>query len=246
MSFAIFKIEILICVGSTLKKDLVCSSFLASTPPKTAPAHLAFSTEAHAIMAPMHAENRKRLHAVIYGLYYPAVLGTGLVVALQRISDNSIHGAQISVALIAGVFFSLSFASAIGFEEKYTVWALLFDAVEVILMFLCLDCLSLIDISALLPKSIPIAYGILLLLLIFQLAWRASVNLKVNAFLDLKLIFFALLVAGIFVPPEILWAHWLIAALFLLDAFFYVANHPYDINHPARMFFFVPEQKTAR
>ncbi|MFZ1014178.1 MAG: hypothetical protein WAN28_12620 [Terracidiphilus sp.] len=240
MSFAISKLLILNCVGSVPSKWLV--SFVL----RIHLAQRAVFTPERGIMAPMHPENKKRLHAVIYGLYYPAVLGTGLVVALQRISAHSIHGAQISVALVAGIFFSLSFASAIGFEEKYTLFALLFDVVEVILMFLCLDCLSLIDISVPLPKSIAFAYGILLLLVGSQLAWRASVKLKVKAFLDLKLIFIALLVAGIFVPPEILWAHWLLAALFLLDACLYVANRPYDTANPARTLFFVPQRSASQ
>lgn len=204
-----------------------------------------FFTAAQGMMAPMHPENKKRLHAVIYGLYYPAVLGTGLVVALQRISAHSIHGAQISTALVAGTFFSLSFASAIGFEEVYGVGPLLLDAIEILIMFLCLDSLGLIDISATLPKSIPLAYLFLLVLIFFQLGWRASIKLNVDAFLDLKIVFIALLVTGIFVPPEILWAHWLIAGLFFVDACLYVSGRPYDLKNPARRWFCVPQRSAA-
>src|SRR5437016_2006814 len=82
------------------------------------------------------------LHWVMYGLYYPAVLGTGIVETLHHANANS---PAIFVALTAGAFFSLSFALALGREHSYPVGPFLLDVVEVVCMFLCFACLRYID-----------------------------------------------------------------------------------------------------
>jgi hypothetical protein len=89
----------------------------------------------------------KKLHALMYGLHYPAVLGTGFVVALLRIVGHTMQSPAASVSLIVWLFFCLSFASAIGFEEEYGWFAFVVDFLELVGMFSCLFVLRLMDPS---------------------------------------------------------------------------------------------------
>jgi hypothetical protein len=192
----------------------------------------------------MNVEARKRLHWLMYGLYYPAVLGTAIVVALQHTAASSIHGPALAVATTAGAFFSLSFASAMGFEKEYGFGAFVLDAMEVFGMFACFAFLELVEfpqsghLPAWVVPSTRVAYIILLGVVLFQLAWRKVMELQTDAFLDLKLILGLLLVAGAVLGDSHVRLHWLITAIFALIAWLYVSHNPYQKATPVRRWFF--------
>ena len=192
----------------------------------------------------MDVEGRKRLHWLMYGLYYPAVLGTAIVVALQHTAASSIHGPALAVATTAGAFFSLSFASAMGFEKEYGFGAFVLDAMEVFGMFACFAFLELVEfpqsghLPAWVVPSARVAYLILLGVVLFQLWWRRVMELQTDAFLDLKLILCLLLVAGAVLGDSHTRLHWLIPAIFALIAWLYVSRNPYRKDAPVRRWFF--------
>jgi hypothetical protein len=90
-----------------------------------------------------------RLHWLMYGLFYPAILGTVIVFVLQHIANppvgHPVSSAQLSVALTAGAFFSLSFGSALKQEDHYGIAAFVLDAVELALIIWCFFFLRLVD-----------------------------------------------------------------------------------------------------
>lgn len=178
------------------------------------------------------------MHNLMYGLYYPAVLGAGVVAALLRASRHSMQSPQISVAITAGAFFSLSFASGVGSEDRYGIAPFLLDMAEVVGMFYCLNCLGLIDFSSPVPRTVTAAYLILLGLVGFQLLWRRAVKLKTGAYLDLKLMFVLIPAMGAFAGSNYPCLHWGITVTFTLLAVLYVSNHPYDPHEPVRRWLF--------
>jgi hypothetical protein len=173
----------------------------------------------------------------MYGLYYPAILGTGVVVALQH-AAQSIHSPAMSVAVTAGAFFSLSFASAMGFEKEYGPVPFLLDVVEVIGMFACFVFLSLIDLPGVSP-SVTLAYIVLIAVVAFQVAWRKAMSLQVDAYLDLKLTLALLLLIGAVLGDHHTRLHWAITGIFSITAWLYVRNHPYQTGVPVPRWFIV-------
>src|SRR5689334_13533967 len=111
----------------------------------------------------------RTLHGLMYGLYYPSVLGVGIVVVLQHSAE---HSTAIFVAITAGAFFSLSFASEMGREYQYGVGTFVMDSVEVLAMFACFAFLKLIEGPAWLTPSVRAAYGVLIGVIPLQLLWR--------------------------------------------------------------------------
>lgn len=178
----------------------------------------------------MDDQAKNWLHAFMYGLHYPAVLGTGIVVSLMRVGSNTIHAPAASVAVIAWAFFCLSFLSAIGFEKQYGVLAFILDLLELIGMFFCLNYLRLLDPSSTDPPLVPVACWILFLVVALQFLWRWAVGLKPIAFLDLKLLFLALLVVDSFLGDSLPGWHWMITIGFAVLAALYVGSHPYDLG----------------
>jgi hypothetical protein len=173
----------------------------------------------------------------MYGLYYPAVLGTGVVVALQH-APQSIHSPALSVAVTAGAFFSLSFASAMGFEKEYRPIAFLLDVVEVMGMFACFVFLNLIELPDV-KSSVTLAYLVLFAVVAFQVAWRKAMGLQVDAYLDLKLILGLLLLIGAVLGDKYKSLHWVITGIFSIIAWLYVSNHPYQADVRVRRWFLV-------
>jgi len=187
----------------------------------------------------MDDQAKKWLHGFMYGLHYPAILGTGIVVALMRVGSKTIHAPVASLAVIAWAFFCLSFLSAIGFEKQYGKCAFLLDLLELIGMFACLNYLRLLDPTTTDPPSLPVACWILFIVVALQFLWRAAVGLKPIAFLDLKLLFLALLAVDAFIGDSSISGHWAITAGFAVLAWIYVANHPYDPDKKDPTFFFL-------
>ena len=185
----------------------------------------------------------------MYGLYYPAVLGTVIVVTLQHAAAGSIKAPALAIATTAGAFFSLSFASAMGLEKDYAFGAFALDLAEVLGMFACFAFLELVEFPAghqpgWIVWSPRTAYAILLGVVLFQLWWRKVMELHPDSFLDLKLVLFLLLVAGIVLGDSHPRLHWVITGIFALIAWLYVSRNPYQKAHPVRRWFFFGKKDT--
>ena len=129
------------------------------------------------------------LRDVMYGLIYPAVLGTGLVLSGQRATKepsvmDAVKDPALWVAAAAGLFFCASFASVFEEPEKatqgewYGWWPFLIDSVEVVLMFACFYFLGLFEVPQVPPPVLYWAYGLLIAEIWWQCLWRWRVGLK--------------------------------------------------------------------
>ena len=178
----------------------------------------------------------------MYGLYYPAVLGTGVVETLRH--ATVLTGAEIAIALTAGAFFSLSFASAMGLEDSYDFLAFVSDVVEVFAMLVCFAFLSIVErpeaVSASMwpSRSATGAYGMLIFVVALQLVWRARMKLQWDAYLGLKVILIGLLIFGSILGNRPSPVHGWITVLFAATAWLYVSRNPYQKNkvYPAWVF----------
>ena len=148
------------------------------------------------------------LQQLMYGLIYPAVLGTGIVLvgvrAAHHISAlNVLLDPSVQLGVMAGLFFCASFDSAFywpaGETGKYTRWAFALDALEVALMFVCFHFLRLFeDPAKLVPPFLPVAYLTLAGDVLLQFGWRALVGLNWTYRWKLRLSIAVVLIAGAF------------------------------------------------
>lgn len=187
-----------------------------------------------------------RLHWVMYGLFYPAILGTAIVLTLQHLVKPQITPPELSVAITAWVFFGVSFTSAFKKEDEYHIVPFFFDTWE---LFEMLVCFLFLGIAEPIPKwfepyvgSLPGAYITLCVAVVMQLRWRKIMGLKWYAFIDLKLILLGLLVLGALLGKSVSWLNWVITLAFTVSAFLYIAAHPYGKDAPT--FFF--SRKSAK
>jgi len=133
------------------------------------------------------------LKDIMYGLGYPAVLGTGLVFLALHIAKlpNGVWAIDDPVsclAIAAGSFYTLSFTALSETEEEKTKlsyrWpAFIVDVFEVGLMFCCFYFLGLMEGKDAAPNY-PIVYGTLIVdVIIVQPVWRLVAGIKVSAYL---------------------------------------------------------------
>jgi hypothetical protein len=148
------------------------------------------------------------LRDIMYGLIYPAVLGTGLVLAVLRVTKEPtayarFHDSALYVAFASGLFYTFSFTSQSekqpdGSEIAYRRLAFLVDFSEVILMFSCFYYLGLLDDRVIDPRLSP-AYGFILVdVAVIQPLWRLVAGVRVFDFWKWRLVVMAALVAGLF------------------------------------------------
>ncbi len=128
------------------------------------------------------------LQDLMYGLIYPGVLGTGLVLSGQRATKEASIAAALTdpalwVAAAAGLFFAASFASVFEEpqkknenEEWYGWWPFVIDSVEVVLMFACFYFLGLFEVPNVPPPELHWAYGLLIVEIWWQCLWRWSIT----------------------------------------------------------------------
>jgi hypothetical protein len=186
------------------------------------------------------AKPMPRMHWLMYGLYYPAILGTAIVFTLQHLATGKVEYPVFFVALTAGAFFSISFGSAFNKEEEYSLAPFLLDALEIFEMIVCFLFLKLVDpipnrLEHYLP-FLPGAYLTLMFAVVVQLEWRRRMGLRWNAFIDLKSVLLVLLALGALLGEHFRWLNWVITILFSLTSIVYVLAHPYETH--ARKFFF--------
>jgi hypothetical protein len=116
-----------------------------------------------------------KLQYTMYGLLYPAVLGSVIVAGAIRIATPGWTGDlylvdRVSLGTLFLVFFCVSFANS-GDARSYQATAFLLDLIEVALMFLGFWFLRLLAITAEEPEMVY-AYGTLLVLIPLQEVWR--------------------------------------------------------------------------
>ena len=126
------------------------------------------------------------LQQLMYGLIYPAVLGTGITMTAVRAAHhhsiaNALLDPSIEVGFIAGLFFCASFDSAfywpLGQKGHYRKSAFGIDFLEVILMFVCFHFLRLFeDPKDLLKPDLFYAYLMLGIDVLLQFGWRKVVR----------------------------------------------------------------------
>ena len=157
--------------------------------------------------APEYQERHARsgiirpLKDIMYGLIYPSVLGTAVVLGVLRAIKESpqgrLHDPALYIALAAVFFYVLSFTSQSEKKEDGTCiayqWpAFLVDLLEVALMFLCFYCIGLLDDKVTDPYLSPAYFFLLADVIAVQPLWRLAAGVKVNAFWRYRF------VAGIF------------------------------------------------
>jgi hypothetical protein len=153
----------------------------------------------------------QKLHNIMFGLYYPAVLGTGLVTLnLHGTYHDSFPSALRDPAIQLGAVFLLYFTAsfAASFEPpKYGACAFIFDLIEVALMFLAFYFLRLFE-SSLVTPQVHGAYVVLVISILLQFAWRWAAGKKkpwTRAYL--RLIAVAILIGGCFMDTSHKSAH---------------------------------------
>jgi hypothetical protein len=127
------------------------------------------------------------LQQLMYGLIYPAVLGTGITMTAVRAAHhhsvvNALLDPSIELGIIAGLFFCASFDSAFywppGQKGHYRKSAFGIDFLEVILMFICFHYLRLFENpSELQTPNLLVAYLMLAIDVLLQFVWRKVVGL---------------------------------------------------------------------
>jgi hypothetical protein len=127
-------------------------------------------------------------HQLMYGLIYPAVLGTGIVLTGVRAAHhsstiNALLDPSIQLGVMAGLFFCASFDSAFYWPAGTTIndykkAAFGLDFVEVVLMFICFHYLRLFeDPTKLQEPCLSVAYLRLMADVLLQVLWRHVVHL---------------------------------------------------------------------
>jgi hypothetical protein len=176
----------------------------------------------------------------MYGLLYPAILGTAIVLTLQHFDQREITATELSVAITAWVFFGVSFASAFKKEDEYHILPFVLDTWE---LFEMLVCFLFLNIAEPIPdwfrpyaRSLTGAYLTLCVAVVLQLWWRRLMGLKWYAFIDLKSILFGLLVVGALWGNSFFWLNWAITIAFTASAGLYIAAHPYGAAAPTFSF----------
>ena len=148
------------------------------------------------------SEPIRRLHWLMYGLFYPGILGAVGVFALLKLEDGLLGVDVLAVAFTAGAFFSLSFASAFEKDKDYKIEAFACDVIEIVGIWACFALLKIVEP---LPHydwlqhhepRLWLAYIVLAGILIAQIAWREYMQLNPWALIDLKVTLIALMAIG--------------------------------------------------
>lgn len=152
------------------------------------------------------ADSTPPLHQLIYGLIYPGVLGTGMVLTAYRATgDGTVSAAlldpSIQVAVAAACIFAASFVAAFQPIKKdkpieYGILAFGIDLVEVVLMFWAFYYLRLFKAPDIIAPNLPFAYSLLAADVLMQFGWRASVGLPAENDRALRILATASLVFG--------------------------------------------------
>lgn len=175
------------------------------------------------------------LQQLMYGLIYPAVLGTGIVLTgVRGAHDGSLFNAltdpSIQLGFIAGLFFCASFDSAFYWPPKqkghYSAWAFGVDFVEVVLMFICFHYLRLFELPDKPAPNLRLAYAMLAADVVLQYLWRWVTGLEVLYRWKLRLFIAVVLAAGAIFGDKVNWVNGAITAVVTGFVVVYVGGDP--------------------
>jgi hypothetical protein len=183
--------------------------------------------------APAYVVNS--LKDMMYGLIYPAVLGTGLVLLVLHMTKEPSATAGfldpvLYPAIAAGFFYTLSFTALSETAEdkaklSYQWLPFIVDWFEVGLMFGCFYSLGLLDERVTTPRLMAV-YGFLLAdVAIIQPIWRLVAGVNIRTFFKARVMVGLALVVGMIsssYPPVHPWVDILIAAVVIVFVVFYI------------------------
>ena len=126
-----------------------------------------------------------RFKALTVGLFYPAVVGAGVILVLQRFSgpdafsftwlgDPVLHFALVLLLLFSGSFLGIQQAG----DEHYDVAAFILDLVEVALIFLAFSALGLTAAGAPPPPQLGMLYLVLILICLVHFLWSWRIRTR--------------------------------------------------------------------
>jgi hypothetical protein len=172
------------------------------------------------------------LKDIMYGLIYPAVLGTGLVLFVSHVAKEPLsswlHDPVRYPAIAAGFFYILSFTALSSGEKEeaasYQWLPFAVDWIEVALMFACFYFLGLIDERA--TIRLAPAYGCLTVdVILVQPVWRLVAGAQVWTAFKARVTVAALLAVAMITvhyPSLHPWVDMLIALVVFLFVAFYI------------------------
>lgn len=115
--------------------------------------------------------------AMMQGLYYPAVLGTALVLLLQRVAmDDSLDNVISDLAFLFGLYFALYFSLSFLIthelpDDQYIAEAFFADLIEVVLVFVVYRNLGLLTTDSNETANYSVAFLAFAGVLIVQGIW---------------------------------------------------------------------------
>jgi hypothetical protein len=184
------------------------------------------------------------MQQLMYGLIYPAVLGTGIVLIGVRAAHhssaiNALLDPSIQLGVMAGLFFCASFDSAFywpdGKTGHYTGWAFALDFVEVILMFICFHYLRLFEDPVKLQEPfLPAAYLMLMTDVLLQFLWRKAVGLDWKYRWRLRASVAAVLLLGCLFGSVFWWVNVVVSIAVGGFVVFYVITDPRYTEQPRK------------
>jgi hypothetical protein len=143
-------------------------------------------------------------------LYYPAVLGTCVVLLLLRITlERNLSEAVKDIALYFGLvtimYFSASFLVIDAFKSKdYGVMLFLLDTVEMIIIFLAFFALGLFKTESIVEMHLSAFYYLFALLIILQNVWNYFAGFKDNVLIVVAVIGLIVTLIGGFIGYQYL------------------------------------------
>ena len=181
------------------------------------------------------------IHQLMYGLLYPGVLGTGIVLtAVRAAHDDSVSRAfldqSVHTSVTACLFFAASFVSAYYWPPpaahpaqppKYSGGAFACDLLEIVLMFICFHFLGLFELPTIVAPNLLWACLALAADVLLQFIWRKAAHIK-DWWRMWKLRCFtaAVMVAGAFFGKECPVVTIVIALFVLGFVVYYIAKDP--------------------
>jgi len=120
----------------------------------------------------------KQLKSIVQSLYYPAVLGTGLVLFIQKLAQtpslNVISDTRFYFAFGLIIYFTISYLVNES-TEKYGGFTFAIDVLEIVLVFFCFYFLGFIDTTY---ENMRAFYLCLAAVPALQQLWNLSVGYK--------------------------------------------------------------------
>lgn len=175
------------------------------------------------------------LQQLMYGLIYPGVLGTGIVLTAVRAAHEPfgkvVQDPSVLLGIVAGLFFCASFDSAFYWpaDEKgrYGRMAFLIDVVEVAFMFACFHFLRLFeDPTRTVAAYLPAAYAFLAGDVLLQFLWRWAVGLKKRYRWQMRAFAALILILGACFGSSYAWINPAVCGLFLVLLIVYLLADP--------------------